>query len=232
MKKTILCAALCGTLLLSGCGTTGNSSHNILGNIAGAVLGGGNSTQTDKTTSTQTQTSTSGSSNIFGNILSSVLGSGRLSQEDLYGNWKYNSSDCVFETENLLLKAGGAAAASKIESELNGYMTTAGFNANTCQFTFNKDNTYTAKIGGRTISGNYTFDEKNKTVKMTALGGLLSLTPHVAKSGSNISLLFEGDKLLTLASTVGAISGNDKLKLVSKLLKKYDGLQVGLQMNK
>ncbi len=67
---------------------------------------------------------------------------------------------------------------------------------------------------------------------MTALGGLLSLTPHVAKSGSNISLLFEGDKLLTLASTVGAISGNDKLKLVSKLLNKYDGLQVGLQMNK
>ena len=38
---------------------------------------------------------------------------------DLTGTWSYNSSAVEFKSENLLMKAGGMAAATMAESKLN-----------------------------------------------------------------------------------------------------------------
>jgi len=232
MKKFILSlAVMAGTLTLASCGGTG-TSNSVLGSVGSALLQGAltNSATTSTTSST---TTTSTSTSLLGSLLSNVLGSSStLTQSSLVGTWKYTGASCVFESENLLAKAGGAVASNQIESKINTQLAKVGIKEGTCSFTFNSDGTYSATIGTRSISGNYTLDSSNKTIKMTYLGGLGSMTPHVSKTGSNLSLLIESDKLLTLLKGASALSGSSSLSTISSLLGNYDGLYLGLQLSK
>lgn len=226
-KFTVSLATLASALLLASCGTT--SSSSLLSGVGQTLLqnavSGGSSSSTSDVVST--------GSSLLSNLLSGVLGSSSsLSQDDIVGTWNYTSADCVFESENLLAKAGGAVAATKIESEINSQLSKVGIKKGSCSFTFNSDNTYSAKIGGKTISGNYTLDSKNKKIKMTYLAGLGSMSPRISKSGNQISLLIESDKLLTVLQGVSAISGSSTISTVSSLLSNYDGLYIGMQLSK
>ena len=218
-RKVFLAAAVVAAgFALTSCGTTSSAA---LSNI----LGG--------TTTTANNSEKSGSTTgLFGNILSSFLGNKAVTEEDLYGTWKYTGTDCVFETENLLKKAGGAVAANKIESEINDQLSKVGIKPGACTFTFNKDKTFKANVGGRNLSGTYALDSKNKTIKFTTLFGLGSMTANVAKSNGKISLLFDSDRLLKLAALLGSASGNTTLSTLSKLAGSYDGMKLGLQMEK
>lgn len=214
-------ALLAGALLLSGCGST-----------AGALAGIGGQTSGTVSTTPNTESSNNGSS-FLGNLLGTLLGeSTTLSEKKLAGTWNYTGADCAFESENLLAKAGGAVAAQKINSELNTQLAKVGIKQGSCSFTFNEDKTYSATIGGRHISGEYTLDATNKTVKMTYLGGLGSMTPHVALKGGKLSLLLDSDKLLNLVKTISALSNNSSIKTVSTLLSNYDGMYIGIQLQK
>ncbi len=229
MKKTLLPALLLA--LTAGLTSCGGSSSSLLssGTSALSSLVGGASSSTSTTTSTTTSTSSS----VIGNLLSGLLSSSStLTQDAIVGTWTYQNPDCVFQSDNLLAKAGGAVAATKVENELSTQLAKVGIKQGACTFTFNSDNTYSAKIGSKSISGSYTLDAKNKKIKLTYLGGLASATPYITKSGSKLSLTFEADKLLTLMQGVSAISGNSNLKTISSLLSNYDGLLVGLQMSK
>jgi hypothetical protein len=231
MKKiTLSLAILAGAFGLTGCGS---SSSSVLGSVGSSlvsgVLGGSNSSSS----STTTTSSSSSSSSLLGNLLSGILGSSsKLSQSDIVGTWSYTGSDCVFESENLLMKAGGEVAASKIESQMNSTLEKIGIKQGACSFTFNSDNTYSATIGGRSVSGNYTLDTTNKKITMTYLGGIGKMTPHITKSGKKISLLIESDKLLKLAKGISSLSSNSTMKAASSLLSSYDGMLVGLQLQK
>ena len=218
-RKVFLAAAVVAAgLTLTSCGTTGNASlSNVLG---GTTTTAANNQKSESTTS------------LFGNILSSFLGSKTITEEDLYGTWKYTSTDCVFETENLLKKAGGAVAANKIESEINEQLSKVGIKPGACTFTFNKDKTFKASVGGRNLSGTYALDSKDKTIKFSTLFGLGSMTANVAKSNGKISLLFDSDRLLKLAALLGSASGNTTISTLSKLAGSYDGMKLGLQMEK
>lgn len=223
MKKySIALAFLAGALTLSSCGTTGSLGQGTNNN---SILGNANNGST--TGNILSEASTIGS--ILGNILS---GSSKLSQSDLVGTWNYTGSDCVFKSENLLAKAGGAVAANKVKSELNTQLAKFGIKEGACSFTFNNDNTYSAQIGNRTIQGNYTLDTANKTVKMTYLGGLASMTPHVAKTGGKLSLLIESDKVLSLVKGISALSKSTSMSAINSILSNYDGLYIGMQLSK
>lgn len=214
MKK-ILSAALIAafTLTLASCGT----GANLLGGTTGATSG-----------------ATSGSDIISGltGILTDLLGSKSLTEKDLYGTWNYKGADCVFESENLLLKAGGAAAAAKIESELDSQLAKVGVKPGACAFTFNEDKTFKAVVGGKTVAGNYTYDPSTKKIKLSTGLNLLSITGYAVRSGNGISLLFDSDKALKLISVAGGLTGNSTVKAITQLASKYDGMQMGLSLKK
>ncbi len=219
---------LAGALTFTSCGTTGGTiAQNIGGALISNALGG------DTSSSSTSSSTTSATTSVLGSLLSNLLGSSStLSQSDIVGTWNYSGADCVFESENLLAKAGGAVAANKIESELNTQLSKVGIKSGSCSFTFNKDNTYTANLGGRTIQGNYTLDTTNKTIKMTYLAGLGNITPHITKSGSKISLLMESSKMLTLMKGISALSKSSSASTISSLLGNYSGMYVGLELSK
>ena len=76
-------------------------------------------------------------------------------------------------------------------------------------------------------------DEENRLVTFTGALGLTSFSATVCKSGSNkLSLLLDGDKLLSLVSLVGSYSNSTTVKTLSSLLGSYDGMKVGMELSK
>ena len=215
MRKSTIMAALLGTLLLSSCGTSS------LGTQGTASTTGANAGSTSTAVSALTS------------VLTSLLsGSSTVTASDLQGTWTYRKADCVFETNNLLLKAGGEVAATKIESQLESQLSKVGITPGACTFSFNSNGTYTATIGQYNLSGNYTLNSSANTITMTYLAGLGRISPRIVKTGSSISLLFEGDKLLSMVQKVGKLSSNSTVSSLSTLLNSYDGMLVGMQLSK
>ncbi|MBR2359722.1 MAG: DUF4923 family protein [Bacteroidaceae bacterium] len=238
MKKVKLTmAALAATALLSGCGAAGSS---LMGGMLGGNVAQGSttaSTTTTSTTSTTSATTTAGESgglaSLIGNVLGAVLGaSNTLTEADLVGTWNFQSVDCVFESENFLMKAGGEVAAAQIETKLNETFSKFGVVPGACSFTFNNDNTYSAQVSALPMNGQYALDAANKKLTMTYLAGLGTMTPNIVKTGNKISLLYEADKLLAIAQKLAAMSGNTSLQTLADLASQYDGLMIGLELQK
>ena len=220
MKRNILPVTLLAvTALFTGC------------NASSPMLSGMSNQSTAQQTTTSSQTTDLISTGIS-NLLGSILGNTTLSQKDIIGTWHYSSADCVFESENFLMKAGGEVAAAKVEEKINATLTKLGLTGEQITFTFNADNTYTASIKGRVIQGNYSLDVENKKLTLTYLNGLGTITPQIAKTGNKMSLLYDADKLLKFLTTISAVSNNSTLKSLSTLLESYDGMLIGWELQK
>ena len=213
MKK-IFIAAVAFCLLLSGCGGMAN-------------IAGGAATGTQSSTNTTSSNSTLGA---LGNILSSVIGLDKITQESLVGTWKYNGPGCAFTSENLLAKAGGEIAASKIEEQLSAQYTKLGLSASNTYIQFKEDGTFAAKIKGKAWNGSYTFDETQSQIQLKGL--LLNMTGYVKKETNGISVLFESKKLLSLVQTLSSLSGSSQLSTIGEISKNYDGVRIGFDLKK
>lgn len=201
---------------------SGYSAGSVVAGVLGGLLGGG----------TTTGSSSTGSSIISG-ILNNVIGSATFSQADLCAyTWKYSKPGCAFTSENLLAKAGGEIAASKIEEDLSKYYSKFGFSKSNTYFTFKTDGTFAAKIDGKSWNGTYTFDEKTHAIQLKGL--LLSASGFATRTANGISLLFEQKKLLTLVKTLSKLNltGSTTMSAVSSIVDNYDGVRIGFEMTK
>lgn len=195
---------------------TSSTIANVLGGLLGAATG-------------NTSGSTSGS--IIGGLLNNVIGSGTFSKEDLCAHtWKYSKPGCAFTSENLLAKAGGEIAASKVEEKLSTYYNKFGFSSSNTQFTFTTDGNFSAQIDGKPWQGSYTFDEKTHAIQLKGL--LLSASGYATKTTNGISLLFDQKKLLNLIKMLSAFKGSSTLSAVGTIANSYDGMRVGFEMTK
>lgn len=159
--------------------------------------------------------------------------SATFSQADLCAHtWKYSKPGCAFTSENLLAKAGGEIAASKIEEDLSKYYSKFGFSNSNTYFTFKTDGTFAAKIDGKSWNGTYTFDEKTHAIQLKGL--LLSAFGFATRTANGISLLFEQKKLLTLIKTLSKLNltGSTTMSAVSSIVDNYDGVRIGFEMTK
>jgi hypothetical protein len=218
MKKiSILLVAACA-MMMSSCGTgllnnaqtsttntstAAKSGSSILGDLIGAATNG----------------------QTVGNVLTSVLGLDKLTKKSLVGTWTYYQPGCAFTSENLLAQAGGEVAATEVRNKLQPYYQTVGINSATTKIVFNEDGTFQATFAGKSLSGKWTFSEKDYKVTLSTL--LLSLNCYAKKNANGIGLLFESTKLLTLLQTISAMSGNKTLQTVGDISKSYNGLRIG-----
>lgn len=150
---------------------------------------------------------------------------------DMTGTWSYKSSAVEFETENLLMKAGGAAAANMAENKLNEQLGKIGIKDGQMSFTFNADSTFTSKVGKKTLKGTYSYDPATKQVNLKYLR-LLNLHAKVNCSSNSLELLFNSDKLLKLMSFISSKSSSTALKTVGSLADNYDGMMLGFELTK
>ena len=214
-------ASAATTTTANNTSATVNSAATVAG-VLGAILGGSNAGNGSN--------SSSNAGSIINGILNNVIGSGTFKQADLCHTWKYSKPGCAFTSENLLAKAGGEIAASKVENKLEGYYKKFGFSSSNTYFTFNTDGTFSAKIDGKAWNGTYTFDEKTHAIQLKGL--LLSVSGYATKTTNGISLLFDQKKLLNLIKALSAFKGSSTLSAVGSIANNYDGMRVGFEMTK
>lgn len=202
MKKKTLILLAAASLMLGGCGTTG---QQVLTDVLNTAVNGG----------------------TLDNVIASVIGGTNttMTKKDLVGSWTYSSPGCAFTSENLLAKAGGEIAASEVKGKLLPYYEKAGIKTSNTTIAFKEDGTFAALVAGKNFSGNYTFDEK--TQKITLQGLLLNINCYAKKNTTGMAILFEGTKLLTMLQAMSASSGNAQVKGIGDIAKSYDGLRVG-----
>ena len=178
-----------------------------------------------------TAATTTSIGSIISGLLNNVIGSGTFSKADLCAHtWKYSKPGCAFTSENLLAKAGGEIAASKVEEKLSTYYNKFGFSSSNTQFTFTTDGNFSAQIDGKPWQGSYTFDEKTHAIQLKGL--LLSASGYATKTTNGISLLFDQKKLLNLIKMLSAFKGSSTLSAVGTIANSYDGMRVGFEMTK
>lgn len=171
----------------------------------------------------------------IGSVLNGVLSSSNLSVKDIVGTWKYVEPAVEFKSDNLLKKAGGAAASSAIVNKIKPYYEKAG--VQNMIFTVDDDSSFTMKIGKITTSGTIEAEESGgQFVFNFKAAGKIKLGKINAYMSKNISgqltLTFDASKLISLVNTMASISSNSTVQGVASVLNSYDGLTVGFVLSK
>lgn len=166
----------------------------------------------------------------IGDAISALLGKDEVKQNTLVGTWTYEGPAIVFESENIANKLGGKLLSSKGEDMLATQLEKVGMKPGVVSITFNADSTYTCQLGSKTTRG--TYEVKDATLSLKKLN-FTTLKTNAKVSGSELQLAVEADKILTLVSSLGNISGsNSMLSTVTNFMKGYDGMQVGVKFKK
>lgn len=150
---------------------------------------------------------------------------------DMTGTWSYTGSAIEFESDNLLEKAGGTVAATAAENKLNEQLAKVGIRNGQMVFTFNADSTFSTKVGGRTMQGNYSYDSSTQKVDLK-FAKLIGVHAKVVCTSSNMDLLFDSDKLLQVVTFLSKKSNNATLKTIGSLAESYDGMMLGFSLQK
>ena len=157
-----------------------------------------------------------------------------ISKGDIKGTWSYTGSAVKLESEDLMKSAAAGVAATQVEKKLDEYLAKAGLQGGAFSFTFNEDNTFTTTVKGKNFNGTYTFSEEEDSIylKYGKNLGSTGITATAQLNGSTLELLFKADKLLDLIGKLTAASSNATLKTISTLAGQYDGMKIGLEMQK
>ena len=162
-------------------------------------------------------------------VVSAVAGT--TQSIDMTGTWTYNGPAVEFESENLLMQAGGVAASTALEEKINEQLTKFGISKGELTFTFNADSTFTSSIGKQPLQGTYSYDASTQQVKLSCMK-IINVSAKVTYVSDTMSLLFNADKLLQLITGLASKIDNSTLQTVTTLASNYDGMLIGLEMKK
>ena len=157
-----------------------------------------------------------------------------ISKGDIKGTWNYTGSAIKLESEDLMKSAAAGIAATQIENKMDEYLAKAGLQRGAFSFTFNEDNTFTTTVKGKTFNGTYTFSEEDAVINLKYGKSLKStgVTATAQLNGTTLELLFKADKLLDLIGKLTSATSNSTLKTIGTLAGQYDGMKIGLELQK
>lgn len=169
---------------------------------------------------------------ILSGVAKAVVGDKATTQASLIGTWDYVGPDYQLTGDDILKNIGGETAGEEVEKKMAPIYEKAGLN--TIQYTFNEDKTCSYTIKGKKVEGTYEFDAEAKTVTIKAGKLGVKTTAHIVTLGSNMSFVYDADKILSVVKTItGAASGlNASASTVNKLLEQFNGMMVGFELKK
>ena len=169
---------------------------------------------------------------ILAGVAKQVVGDKATTEASLIGTWDYVGPDCQLKGDDLLKNIGGEAAGEEVEKKMEAIYEKVGLN--TLQFVFNEDKTCSYSVKGKKMEGTYEFNAEEKTVTIKAGKLGVKITAHVVTLGTNMSFVFDADKILSVVKTItGAASKvNSSAATINKLAEQFDGMMVGFELKK
>lgn len=217
----------------SSSSSSSSSEQTDLKSALGNLLGGKSSSSSSSTTTTSDDDSNSQS--LLGSLLSGLVGNNTtVTVDKIVGTWNYSSPECRFTSESALAQAGGAVAANTVEQKLATIYSNINIKSGNTSFTFNEDNTCVMVLGGKTINGTFTLDSDTRELSMKSKTGLIKLNAQVYYSYTTLSLLFDADKLLSIVKMISTFTGqgSSTLSTVNSVLENYNGMMIGMNLQK
>lgn len=170
-----------------------------------------------------------GSGDLISNLTSVFSKDKQASKKSIIGTWTYSEPAIVFQSDNLLAKAGAKLAAGKIEKKLQEQLGKYGISEGALKFTFNEDGTFTEVLGKKTMKGKW--EVKNSVLNITYIGVRpISITTQL--EGDNLMFVADATKLLNLVQVIGNKSSNANIKTVATLMKSVKGMQAGITLRR
>ena len=205
MKAMVMCM-----MLTLGISANAQSLSDILGAVASSA------------TSTTTNDLVSGITSVFSS-------SKQADKNSIVGTWEYSEPAIVFQSDNLLTKAGASLAAKKLESQLQTQLNKYGIKSGALTITFNSDGTFSQTLGTKTMNGQWKV--KSSKLYITYLGvRTIEITTQI--SGNKLQFVANANKLLALMKTMGSASSNTNIKTITSLMKSVNGMQAGITLVK
>lgn len=154
---------------------------------------------------------------------------------DIQGKWDYVEPACKMTSGDLLKEASGSLVTSALEKKMVNIYTKLGIVAGNFSYTFNSDSTFTNTVGKKELKGTYSLNEKNRVLTLNYMLAkkitVKSVEVQLVKSGEQISLLFNTEKLMKFVSVLSsALKKSDKAN--SSLVDGYDEILLGFEMKK
>ena len=150
---------------------------------------------------------------------------------NVLGTWSYKQPVVVFNSDNLLKKAGGSAASAAIESKLQSKFSEVGIKPGKMILTFVKDGSFTGVVADKKMSGKYKLS--GSTIVLSySYNGTQSINGTTQMKNGNLEILFNSTKLLTFISTASGYTHDATLKSIMSLAGSYDGMLTGLRFSK
>lgn len=212
MKKFFLKSAVLGMMMVFG--TNMNAQIN-LNDIIGAVTGNGESS--------------SSTGDLISNLTSVFSSEKQASASNVIGTWVYQEPAVLFQSDNILTKAGAKIASNKIESKLQTYLKKYGITPGTMKMTFNQDGTFVETLKGKTIMGKWTVKD-SKLYLTFANVKTVPVTTQI--SGKEMMFVTDATKLFYLVKGVASQSSNSNIKTITSLMNNVKGMQAGLTLKK
>ena len=169
---------------------------------------------------------------ILTGVAKQVVGDKATTATSIVGTWTYVGPECQFKGDDLLKNIGGEAAGGEVEKKMAALYEKAGLH--TISYTFNEDKTCSYTIKGKTTKGTYEFDAEAKTVTIKSGKLGVKVTAQVVTLGSNMSFLFDADKILSVVKTITGVASkiNAQAATINKLAEQFNGLLVGFELKK
>ncbi|MCM1151773.1 MAG: DUF4923 family protein [Alistipes sp.] len=158
---------------------------------------------------------------------------GQLTRYAIVGKWNYTAPGVKFEGEDTLADLGGAALESTVAEKLEKAYLLAGIVPGACSFAFEKEETFTATFGSRSLGGTYEFDPATHAIMLRFAKGKFDLGTvpgHAYLSGNELQLVFPVTKLVDMVTALG--SKIPSLSAVTGLLEKYENVYIGFRFAK
>ena len=169
---------------------------------------------------------------ILSGVVQTVVGDKVTTETSLIGTWNYVGPDCQLKGDDILKNIGGATAGEEVEKKMESiYMKTG---LNTIQYTFNEDKTCSYTIKGKKVQGTYEFDSEAKTITIKSGKFGVKLTAHIVTLGSNMSFVFDADKILSVVKTITGVASsiNTYAATINKVAEQFDGMMIGFELKK
>ena len=172
----------------------------------------------------------SGLGTTIGNMIEGVFSSSNITVADMAGDWQATGPAVTFQSENLLKKAGGIAAASAIETKIAPYYQQFGLNNAT--LVIDQEGNFTLTCKAIKLNGTITQEAGAQpgvfSFNFTVMGKKLAgVTTYVQKTSSSMDVMFDATKLKNLLSAIGQFTGIQTVQAVTSILNSYDGLCLG-----
>lgn len=158
---------------------------------------------------------------------------GQVTALALVGTWNYSGPGVKFESDDILSEVGGAALETTVTSKLATAYQMVGIKKGACSFVFNKDESFSAKMGARELTGTYEFDASTHIITLHFAKGTINLGSvpgHAYISGTELQLVFPVTKLVDMMTAMG--SKVSSLSTVTTLLEKYKNVYLGFEFGK